>query len=264
MYITRILTETFESALRHFSSVMITGPRQSGKSTFVQRVLKNVPYVTFDDPLNRDFALRDPNGFLDQFPEKPVVLDEIQYVPSILQYIKMRIDKDRSPGRWVLTGSQQFSLMEGITETLAGRTAILELAPFSLKEIEALKRSLDDIVWTGLFPEPACYPEKRDLWVKSYVQTYVERDIRQLENIRDLRSFESFVNLCAAHHAKEFHPASLARDCGVSQPTIKSWAKILEACYLAIFVPPYFENFGKRVIKTPKFYFTDPSLILHM
>jgi len=217
--------------------------------------------VTFDDPLNRDFALRDPNGFLDQFPGKTIILDEIQYVPSILQYIKMRIDKDRKPGAWVLTGSQQFSLVKGITETLAGRIAILELPPFNLNEIGPSRRPLEDFLWTGFFPEPACYPEKRDLWLKSYIQTYVERDVRQIENIKDLRAFEIFVNLCAAFHSHEFHPAHLAGDCGASQPTIKAWSRILEASYLAMMLPPFFKNYGKRIIKTSKFYITDPSLV---
>jgi predicted AAA+ superfamily ATPase len=261
MYVTRELTKPFRSALQHFPAVLITGPRQSGKSTFVQHVLTKAPYMTFDDPLNRDFALRDPNGFLDQFPGKTVILDEIQYVPSILQFIKMRVDKDRKPGVWIFTGSQQFSLMKGITETLAGRIAILELPPFNLNEIDASRRSLGDLLWTGFFPEPACYPEKRDLWLKSYIQTYVERDVRQLENIKDLRAFEIFVNLCAAFHSHEFHPAQLARDCGATQPTIKAWSRILEASYLAMMLPPFFKNYGKRIIKTSKFYMTDPSLV---
>jgi predicted AAA+ superfamily ATPase len=261
VYIARDLTKPFRSALQQFPAVLITGPRQSGKSTFVQHVLTKAAYITFDDPLNRDFAVRDPNGFLDQFQQKTAVLDEIQYVPSILQYLKIRIDKDRKPGAWVLTGSQQFSLMKGITETLAGRIAILELPPFSLNEIGTTRRSLEDLIWTGFFPEPACYPEKRDLWLKSYIQTYVERDVRQLENIRDLRAFELFINLCAAFHSHEFHPAQLARDCGATQPTIKVWSRILEASYLAVMLPPFFKNYGKRIIKTAKFYMTDPSLV---
>ncbi len=261
MYVPRELTRTFRSTLRQFPAVLITGPRQAGKSTFIQNVMKNVPYVTFDDPLNRDFALQDPNAFLDQYHDKRVILDEIQYVPEILQYIKIRIDKDRKPGVWIMTGSQQFHLMKGVSETLAGRIAILELLPFNLKENNASKKRLEDLIWTGFFPEPACYPKRRDLWMKSFIQTYLERDIRQIENIRDFRSFEIFVNLCAAYHAQEFHPAKLAGDCGVSQPTIKSWSKILEASYLSIMLPPFFKNFGKRIVKTPKLYFSDTSLV---
>jgi hypothetical protein len=261
MYIPRELTKAFIRALKSFPSVLVTGPRQSGKTTFVQHVLEGSAYVTFDDPLNRDFASKDPKGFLDQFDGRTAVLDEIQYVPGLFQYIKMKIDKDRRPGLWVLTGSQQFGLMKDVTETLAGRIALLELAPLSLRETEGREPGLDGILWNGLFPEPALFPEKRDLWVKSYIQTYLERDVRRLENIRDFHSFESFVNLCAAYHSQEFHPAALARDCGVSQPTIKAWGKILEASYIAILLPPFFKNFGKRIIKAPKFYFTDPALV---
>ena len=261
MYIPRELGKAFHRAISQFPAVLVTGPRQSGKTTFLQNELKDLPYVTFDDPLNRDFALQDTNAFLDRFKRKPVILDEIQYVPEILQYIKMRVDRHKQPGEWIMSGSQQFHLMTNVSETLAGRIAILELAPFCLAEAGARDKALEDVLWTGLFPEPACYPEKRDLWLKSYVQTCLERDVRQIENIRDFRSFEMFLNLSAAFHSQEFHPASLARDCGVSQPTIKSWSKILEASYLAITLPPFFKNFGKRVVKTPKFYLSDPSLV---
>ena len=261
MYIPRKLKKTFQSALRHFPAVLITGPRQSGKTTFLKHETKDISYVTFDDPLNRDYALKDANGFLDQFKGNPVILDEIQYVPELLQYIKIRIDRKRAPGVWIMTGSQQFHLMKNISETLAGRIAILELGPFNLQEGRSRKKNLEDFLWTGLFPEPACYPEKRDLWLNAYIQTYVERDIRQIENIRDFRSFEMFVNLSAAFHSQEFHPATLARTCGVSQTAITSWAKILEASYLAFMLPPFYKNFGKRVIKTSKFYVTDPSLV---
>jgi len=261
MYVQRKLKKTFHNALRHFPAVLITGPRQSGKTTFLKHETRNINYVTFDDPLNRDFALKDANGFLDRFKGKPVILDEIQYVPELLQYIKIRIDRQRSPGLWIMTGSQQFHLMKNISETLAGRIAILELGPFNLTEGRKGKRHLEDYLWTGLFPEPACYPEKRDLWLNAYIQTYVERDIRQIENIRDFRSFEMFVNLSAAFHSQEFHPATLARTCGVSQTAITSWAKILEASYLAFMLPPFYKNYGKRVIKTSKFYLSDPSLV---
>jgi len=261
MYVPRALAKTFHEAISLFPAVLVTGPRQSGKTTFLQNELKGVNYVTFDDPLNRDFALQDTNGFLDRFKGKPVVLDEIQYVPEILQYIKIRIDQERKPGLWIMSGSQQFHLMTNVSETLAGRIAVLELAPFSLAEAGVQNKALEDVLWTGLFPEPSCYPEKRDLWIKSYVQTYLERDVRQIENIRNFRAFEMFLNLSAAFHSQAFHPASLASDCGVSQPTIKSWSKVLEASYLAVMLPPFFKNFGKRVVKTPKFYLSDPSLV---
>ncbi len=244
--------------------MLITGPRQSGKSTFLKTESSDIPYITFDDPLNREFALNDPNGFLNQFKGGPVVLDEIQYVPEILQYIKIRIDNDRKPGIWIMTGSQRYQIMSGISETLAGRIAILELLPFGLEEIDISKTTLEETIWTGLYPEPFCYPEKRELWINSYIQTYIERDVRQIANINDLRSFEIFINICAANHSHEFHPAEFSRSCGVSQPTIKSWSKILESSYFLLTLPPFFKNFNKRIIKTPKFYIMDPALAAYL
>jgi len=181
MYIPRNLTKVYESALNQFPAVLITGPRQSGKSTFLRTVSNNIPYITFDDPLNREFARNDPNEFLNQFKGGSVILDEIQYVPEILQNIKIRIDNDRKPGIWIMTGSQQYPLMSGISETLAGRVAILELLPFSLEEVDLSGVPLEDIIWNGLYPEVFCFPEKRELWINSYIQTYVERDVRQRE-----------------------------------------------------------------------------------
>ncbi|MEN8246630.1 MAG: ATP-binding protein [Thermodesulfobacteriota bacterium] len=265
MYISRKLKKIFHLSRTHFPALLITGPRQSGKTTFVQNELPDVAYETFDDPLNRDFARQDPIGFLNKHGDHSVILDEIQYVPEILSYIKMRIDRDRRPGKWIMTGSQQFHLMKNVSETLAGRIAILELPPFNMAEAESDHRThLSSVIWNGLFPEPFLYPAKRDLWIKSYLQTYLERDVRQLESIRDFRAFEIFVQMSAAHHAQEFHPATLARDCGVTQPTIKSWAKTLETSYLAIMLPPFFNNFGKRLIKASKFYFIDPSLVSYL
>lgn len=264
MYLQRKLKKVFSDAVRQFPAVLVTGPRQSGKSTFLQHERPDAAYVTFDDPLNRDFALRDTNGFLDQFEGKPVMLDEIQYVPEILPYIKIRIDKHRIPGLWVMTGSQQFQLMKNIRETLAGRIVILDLLPFSLAEITDKPMKLEQVLWTGLFPEPACHPKRRDLWLKSYIQTYLERDVRQLVAVRSFRAFEMFVNLCAANHAQEFHPARLSRDCGTTQPTAKAWAKVLEAGFTVIMLRPFFRNYGKRLIKSPKLYFMDPALVAYM
>lgn len=264
MYVARQLRNVFHRARAQFPSVLVTGPRQSGKTTFVRNEISQAAYITFDEPLEREFARTDPKGFLDRFVPGPVILDEIQYVPEILPHIKIRIDADRRNGRWILTGSQQFHLMTNVSETLAGRIAILDLHPFALAEIGPSERDLAHWLYTGFFPDPCLDPAKRDLWIQSYVQTYLERDVRQLGNIRDWRAFEMFVQLSAAHHAQEFHPARLARDCGVSQPTVHAWAKILEASYLAIVLPPYFKNFGKRVIKAPKFFFSDPALVCYL
>lgn len=267
MYLDRELFPALERALGHFPAVLITGPRQSGKTTFLRHQLKDGGhYVTFDDPLSRDYARDDPNGFLDGLGDGRVVLDEIQYAPELFPYLKIRIDADRRRyGRFVMTGSQQFALMANISESLAGRIAILELLPFSVRESDAAaERELADILWQGTYPEPALEPAKRDLWLSSYVQTYVERDVRQLHNIQSLRTFETFLALAAARHGQALVFARLASTLGISQPTAKTWISVLEAGYLVHTLRPYFENFGKRVAKTPKLYFLDPALVASM
>jgi predicted AAA+ superfamily ATPase len=264
MYISRLLSSKLDEVLRYFPAVLITGPRQAGKTTFLlHEVGKIADYISFDDPLERNFAITDPNGFLDRFVDKAVIIDEIQYVPEILPYLKMRIDKDRKKkGKWILTGSQQFHLMKNISESLAGRIAILELLPFSILENKKERSaSLESVIWNGEYPEPSLEPEKRDMWVSSYIQTYIERDIRQLQNVKDLRTFESFLSLSAATHGQTFNTATLSREVGVSLPTIKAWGSILEASYLSFFLPPYFNNYGKRLIKTPKLYFLDSAIV---
>ena len=181
--------------------MLVTGPRQSGKTTLLREEFgEGAGYVTFDDPLEREFARSDPEGFLDRFGEVRALLDEVQYVPELFQYLKMRIDRDRrATGRWLLTGSQQFGLMARVTESLAGRVGILELLPLSLLEIPASDRlGLAEEAWLGGYPEPRLKAETRDLWMSSYVQTYVERDVRQLHNVQNLRAFETFLALCCA------------------------------------------------------------------
>ncbi len=265
MYIERTLTPTLREAVNAFPAVLLTGPRQSGKTTLLRQVYGEAfAYVTFDDPLERDFAQGDPNGFLDQFAGKPMILDEIQYVPELMPYLKMRIDAGLTPnggglGRWLLTGSQQFELMRNLTESLAGRVAILDLYPLSARE--HAPASLSEAIWVGGYPIPALYPERRDLWARSYIRTYLERDVRQIKNVGDLRAFEQFLALCASLHGQECHKAGLARDCGISQPTVGAWLGVLEASFVITLLPPYFRNFGKRLIKTPKLYFLDPLLV---
>lgn len=263
MYITRHLTQALLAALRQFPSLLVTGPRQSGKTTLLKTELGDgYAYVTFDDPLAREFARNDPRGFLRSRAPKPVILDEIQYVPELFQYLKMEIDTARdAAGRWVLTGSQQFSVMKNVTESLAGRIALLELLPFSLAEYLTADHTLEDVIWNGQYPEPALAPEKRELWIRSYIQTYIERDIRLLHNVQDLRLFETFVALCAARQAQEFNKATVARECGVSEHTANAWAGLLQATYIIALLPPFFRNFGKRIVKTPKLYFLDSGIV---
>jgi len=264
MYIPRFLKTTMTRAADQFPAVILTGPRQSGKTTFLQQEFDDATaYASLDDPFTRDFARHDPQGFLAAFGDKTVILDEVQYVPELFPYLKIRIDQDRRRyGKWLLTGSQQFSMMKNVTESLAGRIAILNLLPFSILEFRKEgDDALENSIWNGGYPEPALAGEKRDLWVSSYIQTYLERDVRQLQNIRDLRSFELFLGLTAAFHSQMFNAAAIAGQCGVTLPTVKSWTGVLEASWLIYKLPPWFKNYGKRLVKTPKSYFLDTALI---
>ena len=264
MYLKRQLSRALRQAVRQFPAVLVTGPRQAGKTTFLQHeVAGKCAYVSFDDPVERAFAVNDPAGFLDRFGKQPVILDEVQYAPELLPSLKLRIDRERERhGRWLLTGSQQFHLMRNIGESLAGRVAILDQLPFSIAELSGqADLSLERIFWNGCYPEPALHPEKREFWLRAYIQTYLERDVRQLQHIRDLRAFEQFVALACARHAQVFNSADFSREAGVTLPTVKSWAGLLEASYLLHLLPPFFNNLGKRITKAPKLYVLDPAIV---
>jgi len=264
MYVQRHLSDTLRKAMAQFPAVLVTGPRQAGKTTLLQHESGEAfGYVSFDDTVERSFALNDPNGFFDRFGDRPMILDEIQYVPELLPTLKLRIDRERQRyGRWLLTGSQQFHLMRNVSESLAGRVAILDQLPFSITELATQgEPSLEQVLWNGCYPEPALDPEKRDLWLRAYIQTYLERDVRQLQHIRDLRAFEQFVALACARHAQEFNSAYFSRETGVTLPTAKSWAGLLEASYLLYLLPPFFNNLGKRITKAPKLYLLDPAIV---
>ena len=252
-------------------AVAITGPRQAGKSTMLRQLLPDYAYVTLDDPLARRQALEDPELLLNSAGDR-VVLDEIQYAPPLLPYIKMRIDRHRSvKGRFVLTGSQQFALMKGLGETLAGRIALLELLPFGMEEaihagVSAEPRTA--FVRTclrGSFPE-LVLDAKLDArrWYASYVQTYLERDIRTVYDIGSLREFGCFLQLLAARCSQTLNLSTLATDVGVAVNTVKRWVSILEACRIVFLLPPYHRNLGTRIVKAPKVYFSDAGLVCYL
>jgi predicted AAA+ superfamily ATPase len=253
--------------MRQFPAVLVTGPRQAGKTTLLQHEAgKRFAYVSFDDPVERAFALSDPEGFLDRFGAQPVILDEVQYAPELLSSLKLRIDRARTRnGRWLLTGSQQFHLMRNVSESLAGRIAILDQLPFSIAELSGKEPpTLEQMLWNGCYPEPALAPAKRELWLRAYIQTYLERDVRQLQHIRDLHAFEQFVALACARHAQQFNSAAFAREVGITLPTAKSWAGLLEASWLLYLLPPFFNNLGKRITKAPKLYVLDPAIVCYL
>ena len=266
MFWNRELAETFKTARGLFPAVLVTGPRQSGKTTALRQWASEAAYVTFDDPLQRQFATADPHGFLNQFDARPVVLDEIQYVPELFSYLKMRIDAQRERnGHFLMTGSQQFQLMKNISDSLAGRISILELLPFSAAEIlPQTKIALPDLLWLGGYPPVVVAPARREAWLNAYLQTYVERDVRQLQVLKDLRTFETFLGLCAARHGQELNLSDLGRLCGMSQPTCKSWTSVLQASYVLWLLPPFYNNLGKRLTKAPKSYFIDSGLAAHL
>ena len=245
-------------AARHFSAVVVTGPRRAGKTTLLRHSFPNARYVLLEDPDIQARVRNDPRAFLDEL-RPPVVFDEIQNTPELLGYVRTLIDLGpRRMGQWLFTGSQEAPLMQGITESMAGRAAVLQLLPFSLAETTKVN------LLQGGFPEVLAHPKTRGLWFASYLQTYLERDVRAITNVRDLVTFRRFLALLASRHGQILNKTDLAAPLGVSVPTIGEWLYILEVTGQIIIVPPYFENFGKRLIKSPKIYWGDSGLACHL
>jgi len=245
-----------------FPVLVITGPRQSGKTTLAQTCFHDKPYVSLENLNERSFAGEDPQGFLGRFPAGAII-DEVQQVPGLLSYIQTRVDAGRRMGEFVLTGSQNFGLMAGIGQSLAGRAGIVQLLPFSLAELAAAGRlpdSLDEVLFTGLYPPLHDRPLDPAQWFGSYILTYLERDLRQLANIHNLGLFQRFIALCAARTGQLLNLSALAVDCGISQGTAKNWIGLLATSYILFLLRPHHRNFGKRLVKTPKLYFCDTGL----
>jgi len=257
---------------RGFPVLALTGPRQSGKTTLARSVFPDLPYVNLEDLDTRELALADPRRFLARHAEG-AVLDEVQRAVPLLNYLLGVADAAPRMGRFVLTGSQQFGLMDGIGQSLAGRAGLLTLLPLSQAEIAqsagagaASARTLEECLWLGGYP--ALHAKHRQLepgqWFASYLATYVERDVRQLLNVGNLIVFQRFVAMCAARSGQVLNLNSLASDCGISQPTARQWLTVLQASHLVALLPPYHRNFGKRLVKAPKLYFLDTGLLCHL
>jgi len=267
MYIKRHLQKKFQTALNTFPAVLISGPRQSGKTTFLKNELNpDTPYVSFDNTLERMYANEDPVGFINNYEGKTVILDEIQYVPDLLPYIKRDIQKNRQDyGKWILTTSLQSDLLNNFKESLSNCIALLSLFPFHTMENIFLEgQSLEKRIWQGGYPDNILYSKKRDVWFSNYIQTLIERDIRQLIQVQDLSTFQTFLGLCASMNGLELNMASLSRQIGITKPTCKKWISILSASFIVLLVKPYYQNFKKRLIKSPKLYFLDQAMAVYL
>jgi len=242
--------------------ITVTGPRQSGKTTLVKNVFKDYNYVNFEDIATRDFAISDPKGFLIAYGDR-LIIDEAQHVPDIFSYIQVTVDADKSK-RFVLTGSQNFLLLEKITQSLAGRVAIFYLLPFSNEELDGTKYQINNwqnYIFKGGYPP--IYDRKLDPseWLRNYITTYVERDVRQLLKVGDLTNFQRFISICAGRIGQITNFSSMANELSVSYHTVQSWLSILETSFITFRIYPYFKNFNKRLIKSPKIYFNDTGLV---
>jgi predicted AAA+ superfamily ATPase len=258
--ISRILAEYAASIFTKYPIVTITGPRQSGKTTLARATFADKPYANLENPVTRQFAREDPLAFLNQYPEGAVI-DEIQRVPELLSYIQVIVDERRKNSLFVLTGSQQFDLMRGISQSLAGRTALLKLLPLSIPELSArFSLGIDEMLFKGFYPRIYDQDIAPAQAYGDYFETYVERDLRQLVNVKDLSVFQRFVRLCAGRCGQLLNLNSLANDTGISQSTAREWMTVLEASYIVLLLQPFHANIGKRLIKSPKIYFYDVGL----
>ena len=264
-----LVNRTVENILRKYAGqypvVTITGPRQSGKTTLCKKVFVDKSYVNLEAPDTRQFALEDPRGFLAQFPEG-VILDEIQRVPDLVSYIQEIVDKNPQDGQYILTGSQQFEVSNTINQSLAGRTALIKLLPFSIEEISSFFSipTTDQLLYHGFYPRLWDKKLNPTQALRDYFETYIERDLRQLIAIKDLNLFQRFIKLCAGRVGQLLNLNSLANDTGVSHTTARNWLSLLEASYVVFLLQPYHRNISKRLVKSPKLYFYDVGLVSYL
>ena len=260
--IPRIAAAAARERLAGFPILTITGPRQSGKTTLSRLLAPELPYLSLEDPDTRAFATEDPRAFLRQVADG-AILDEVQRAPELFSYLQGVVDADRRMGRFILTGSSQFELISSITQSLAGRAALLHLLPFTYAELQAAGRapsSVNALLHAGFFPPIHDRPVDATVWLQDYVGTYLERDVRQILNIQDLAIFQRFIQLCAGRIGQLLNITSLAADTGITRVTAESWLSVLQASHLVFLVRPWFTNLNKRLVKTPKLYFCDPGL----
>jgi len=263
-YLTRLLEAKILEYTTIFPVVGLTGPRQSGKSTMLLNLFKDrYTYVSFDDQRIVQFFEDDPEKFMMTYANH-VIFDEVQKAPELFNYIKLAVDRDRQQyGKYILTGSSQFSMMKHITESLAGRMGLLTLLPFQYTEMPNQFRA--ESVFRGAYPEPTLNSyQHANAWYSAYISTYLDKDVRTLHNVGDLRDFRRLLSLLAANTAQILNMSRFANDLGVTVATIKRWISILEASYIVFLLPPYYKNYGKRIVKSPKLYFYDTGLVSYL
>ncbi|MDH5585403.1 MAG: ATP-binding protein [Nitrospirota bacterium] len=261
-FIPRTANSSLQTLAKSYPAVIVTGPRQSGKTTLTQTVFPEKPYVSLEDLDIREFASQDPRGFLNQYPDG-AILDEVQRCPTIFSYLQTRLDRAKKMGMFVLTGSQQFGLLSDVSQSLAGRVAKIALLPFSFQELQNAQREpkkIEQLLFTGLYPPIYDRNLEPSIWYHNYVDTYLERDVRQLIQVRNLSTFQRFLRMCAARTGQLLNLSSLANDCGITHNTAKAWISVLEASFIIHLLQPHHQNFNKRLIKSPKLYFYDSGL----
>jgi len=259
----RLIKKQMDVYLKKYPVLVLTGPRQSGKTTFLKEQFPNYTYVNLENPDLRNYAIKDPNGFLTEH-SRYVILDEVQRVPHLFSYLQTKVDDDNITGQYILSGSQNFHLMRSITQSLAGRVGLFKLLPFDIKEMEQAGWLNDDYavnLQRGFYPRLYDRDIPSKVFYSNYIQTYVERDLSELIHVKDLKQFRNFISLCAARAGQLLNLNSLANECGISQPTAKSWISVLETSYIVYQLQPYYSNFNKRITKSPKLYFYDTGLL---
>ncbi len=264
--IPRQIEAVCRSDLTTFPILTLTGPRQSGKSTLLKTILPDWRYANLEDPSQLDFATEDPKGFLGMYGDQ-VVIDEVQRAPKLLSYLQVEVDRNRRPGRFALSGSNNLQLLESVSQSLAGRTSIRSLLPFSHQEVAARRnsyKSIEDALFYGGYPPVFNDPSGAIAWIDSYIQTYVERDVRLIRNVTDLGQFRRFLKLCVGRAGQVLDLSSLGRDTGITHNTIRDWIGVLETGFIAFRLEPYHQNFSKRVIKSPKLYFYDTGVLCRL